>query len=30
MAPMLKPVMGPMIAHEIKEYLKRMQKSVTA
>jgi len=28
MAPMLKPVMGPMIAHEIKEYLKRMRASL--
>ena len=28
MAPMLKPLMGPMMAHEVKEYLKRMRKSL--
>ncbi len=28
MAPMLKPLMGPMIAYEIKEYLKRMRKAL--
>jgi hypothetical protein len=28
MAPMLKPLMGPMLAHEIKEYVKRMKKAL--
>lgn len=28
MAPMLKPLMGPMIAHEIKEFVARMAKGV--
>lgn len=28
MVPMAKPLIGPMVGHEIKEYLKRMQKSL--
>ena len=28
MAPMLRMVMGPMLAHEAKEYLRRMVKSL--